>query len=765
VIACEWKRNTMNESVLESALAALHYWALGEVPTTLPEGMLEHVRRTAWQVAPTPTPTSTGWPQIEETALGSIFTRIQKQSTPKQLYLKPVALRLERDVIFPVSEQPQAYTKSALHTAITNLADQHISLAEQLEHTIVMLQTYAWGLPSPLEAVSLYDVARLHAALAAATYGSHNDQVCLIGADISGVQEFIYAIPAKGAAKQLRGRSLYLQLLTDACAHYLLHTTGMPICNVLYAGGGRLYLLAPASAIEQLDAWRNAIGSRFLSAHGGDIYLALGCIACTAEQYSSAIWRTLSDQIDQDKRRRFASLETEQFRRLFEPTPQQWENTPAEDGTDDESPLLDALSTSLQELGGDIPHAKGLRIWPTLPKPLAGNSSWQTVLASFGYSVELTDGAGKRIGAAAPDTQAPYQRLLWLGDAPADTATTFAAHRVVGTRYTVTEARRLTGPEETQLHRSNNENANLRAGDVMPFNLLAEQSCGIKRIGVLRMDVDDLGDLFGKALDRGEAKGIHQLAYTNALSSALSRFFEGWVGELCRQHNSDGKPGGVYAVYSGGDDLFLVGSWDRMPQLAQHIRNDFMRYVHGSAWLPDQQPLISLSAGITLHGGSYPLYQAADQAAEALDIAKGFTRSRHGSWNKDAITFLGRTLSWQQFAETHILYQQLNRLISDHKVPRSLLMAIQSLNERAHRSGHRNHEGVRQFAHGPWIWQGAYQLTRLAERLDRDLEEEVKDIRNRLVGREGISQRTIERAGLAARWAQLSIRENKEEGR
>ncbi len=61
----------------------------------------------------------------------------------------------------------------------------------------------------------------------------------LAGGDISGVQEFIYSIPAAGATRQLRGRSFYLQLLTEACAHHLLHETGMPLCNLLYAGGGR----------------------------------------------------------------------------------------------------------------------------------------------------------------------------------------------------------------------------------------------------------------------------------------------------------------------------------------------------------------------------------------------------------------------------------------------------------------------------------------------------------------------------------------------
>src|SRR5436189_16445 len=83
------------------------------------------------------------------------------------------------------------------------------------------------------------------------------------------------------------------------------------------------------------------------------------------------------------------------------------------------------------------------------------------------------------------------------------------------------------------------------------------------RLRILRMDVDDLGDLFGQRLRR--VTGIAGLAYTAALSAALSRFFEGWVGQLCRQANLDSSQGSVYPIYSGGDDLFIVGSWHLLP--------------------------------------------------------------------------------------------------------------------------------------------------------------------------------------------------------
>lgn len=150
----------------------------------------------------------------------------------------------------------------------------------------------------------------------------------------------------------------------------------------------------------------------------------------------------------------------------------------------------------------------------------------------------------------------------------------------ISQRYTVTEAYRWQAGDLVHYREIDSTQASeIRVGDVAPFNLLAHLSNGVPRIAVLRMDVDNLGDLFGKGLQR--PAGMGGLAVTAALSSALSRFFEGWVGELCRQRNQQGK-GGIYAVYSGGDDLFLVGSWHLIPELAQQIRNDFIRYATGT---------------------------------------------------------------------------------------------------------------------------------------------------------------------------------------
>jgi len=155
------------------------------------------------------------------------------------------------------------------------LRDAHAEegdLSIYAENLLMLMQRYAWSIPSAYYQttpdVSLYDHSRMTGALAAVLMDLSDDQISamlesshdqsteevalLVGGDISGVQDFIYTITSKGAASALRGRSFYLQLLTEAIARYTLRRLDLPVTNLIYQGGGNFYILARASDREQL---------------------------------------------------------------------------------------------------------------------------------------------------------------------------------------------------------------------------------------------------------------------------------------------------------------------------------------------------------------------------------------------------------------------------------------------------------------------------------------------------------------------------------
>lgn len=730
----------------DAALAALSYWAAGDAAVSAPAPEIDLARRAAWLLLGADPPPDGPWPALPQGPLASVFGRLRASGGRPAPLHRPLSLRLEREALFPVAGPPASLEGDAarrLAAAVADLQRRDLPATTRLEALLFALQRHAWSLPSPLEGVSRYDFARSNAALAAALAGDPASELCLIGGDLSGVQDFIYSVTAQGAARQLRGRSLYLQLLTDACAQHVLHATGMPLCNLLYAGGGRFYVLAPAGAEERLPELRRRIGAVLARAHHGALYLALGAARFPPAAYGPEVWRQVNEAMNHDKRRRFAALEAADFQRLFEPR----QPPPAAATAEDEP--LDVMGASLEGLGRALQRASFLSLQPVAPhQPRDGDLDYGRTLAALGLSARLyADVAGYR-----PDPAAG-RRLLALNDELPLEALRPGPRDVVGLRYTAAEAPLVTAEDVAGADRAASDDEEVREGQIKPFNLLAAQSEGVHRLGVLRMDVDDLGALFGAGLDRPE--GLGALALTAALSAALARFFEGWVGQLCRQINAGGR-GGVYAIYSGGDDLFLVGAWDLMPALAQRIRADFAAYVLGRPLEPGESPPITLSAGLVLVGARYPLYQAADDAARALEQAKHFTRA--DGRGKDAITFLGRTLGWEQFDEAAAWCEELRGMVAAG-APRALLMTIQRLDAAARQGRPRTRAGAEQFAYGPWVWQGAYQLARMAERSANHIRNQVADLRERLVGAAAVQARAIERAGLAARWAQLLLME------
>jgi CRISPR-associated protein Csm1 len=626
-----------------------------------------------------------------------------------------------------------------------------------LEGLYYALQKHTWCIPGAyyrsLPDVSLFDHSRTTAALATCLVDFDEPTLdellnrqrqeepiaLLVGGDLSGVQDFIYTITAQGAAKGLRGRSFYLQLLTEAIARYVLRQLELPITNLLYAGGGHFYLLAPVAAASDLKRVQVAISHKLLEHHQGNLYLALGWTETVATDFKKfdEKWSKVGQAMSRAKRQRFSELDVQTLREdVFAPYGKGGDKEHEcqvchyygpevkPDGDDDDARRICPLCDSLETLGTQLRDADYLLLGETEPddRPRAGFSD---ALAAFGLALGLTAADGSRVrqldGKPSRAVLLAMRDLENVFDAADRVAAELGCPVATGTCYTVNVTPR------------NN-------GDVATFDWLQEQSRGVKQLGVLRMDVDDLGDLFGRWM-----KGNATLSRVASLSFALSLFFEGWIGELCRAVNQK-RPDKVCAIYSGGDDLFIVGAWDVLPDLARTISTDLARFAAGNK-------LLHLSGGLTLHGGKYPLYQAAHDAEGALDAAKDLER-KNGAHNKDAFNFLGLTIPWEQYTELTQLKDELVNLTTSEDqggagVPRALLQTLGTLY--AHYL-ERSKKGKPHW--GPWMWRGAYNLSRLAER-HKHAQKRIERIRDDLKRQ---SYRYIKTIGPAARWAELLTR-------
>jgi len=165
----------------------------------------------------------------------------------------------------------------------------------------------------------------------------------------------------------------------------------------------------------------------------------------------------------------------------------------------------------------------------------------------------------------------------------------------------------------------------------------------------------------------------------------------------------------------------------------------------------------------------FPIYQAARQAGEAEEAAKSFVRNAAANGSlaeKDALTFLGQAIGWEQLDKVWPMVRQL-QMWSEAKPPkinRSLIQTLRAIDseyitglERQQRRRAQGKPGqMGQHYYGPWIWKLIYQLSRVAQQARHD---EVRDwvirLRDALVDPQG----PITTLGLVARWTELLTRD------
>jgi CRISPR-associated protein Csm1 len=702
--------------------------------------------------------------------LHAILGRVSLDEEPRTSeQVWPLApLALEEDTLFP----RDPVDSTAETRAYRALWDGFVAAVEALPGddlpTYVTglfhaLRRFTWCVPGAYYRskpdVSLYDHSRTTAALAACLTDLDDDLledllhkkqrdaplVLLVGGDVSGVQDFIYTLTARGAAKGLRGRSFYLEALTEAVARYVLRRLDLPVTNLIYAGGGRFYLLAPGAAGADLEAVRAEISRRLLDHHGGALYLALGWTPVAAAGFDREKfgdhWLKTSQAMNAAKRRRFSELDAGILHsQVFGPTGagggedgecqvchREEHVTVEHEGTDDERRICD-LCASLEDLGTDLRDGDYLLLGEVPPEETP-RGGYREALRAFGTAVGFVTAGGRPVLKLPNDTQrASLLATRDLAD-PVASAQRIAKEIAVVGGYPVASGTHYT------------VNVTPRKGDaIATFEDLQDAARGVRRLGVLRMDVDDLGDVFKWGMQKAGT-----LSRVASLSFALSLFFEGWVGQCCRAVNEKG-PDTVYAIYSGGDDLFIVGAWDVLPGLADTIRSDLVRYAAGN-------PAVHLSGGLTLHGGKYPLYQAAADAEDALDTAKDYERD-DPDHHKDAFNFLGVTIPWEDYGVLGTEQETLTALIDDG-ANRALLRTLIALYE-----GYLAAVKERGKPYwGPLMWQAAYKLQRMADR-DKDHRDAIARIRGALAYE--TFNTSIEILGPAARWADLLIRKEQQ---
>lgn len=719
---------------------------------------------------------------------------------PTPAYFHPGLLNLADDAAIHPSPTPldAAALTSVLQDTAKKFADawDKLDTPEQsagqpatatLDRFLELYRAWAWAVPAPtaVPGISLYQFFKGVVALA---YCAGPDapttpppaQVRLVAGGIPGIQTVIYTVASSAAAKGLRGRSAYIQLLGDGVVRRLCTDWHLPAANVVYVGGGNFLLLAPAALPSALAPLQAAIDDALHQQFGGDLSLVLAEREVPTADLGTAAFAgqmaALQREVATAKRRPFQHfLATEAgYDRIFGPqdhveataagccvvcqkplTAAEFKAPPHEGDAAGRHRCAQCLG--FERLARDLGQAR--RVVLSQAELAETASSWQRDLwAISGWRYELRTGeAGAQDGMTfllnQPDFWTPGADGFWL---LANTTP----------RLTAAEAAHYTAQQDD----TDDEADAFRSGAIKDFHILAEQGRGVARVGVLRMDVDNLGMLLQRGLGAATPDGPTALTLPAlaTLSQLLAIFFSGRLPEICHQVQATDPRERLYVIYAGGDDLFVVGSWDQAVALAAAVRADFARFTGAN-------PQVGLSGAVTLEGATFPLYRAAERAGAAEELTKAYTRM--DGHRKDAFALLGRVIGWEEFAEVQKWQTRFVDWIapSDPQRPpvaRGLVQRLLEIDELHRQTRAKAYKRARDFHqplpryevhYGRWMWMLSYSLARTLTRLPagpvrNEVAAAVKELQQGFLEK----PRLIEQVGLAARWAELLVRKKED---
>lgn len=496
------------------------------------------------------------------------------------------------------------------------------------------------------------------------------DNFVLIGGDVSGIQKFIYTMKSqrtKGMAKRLRGRSFYIDLLSESIAHHLLERLSLPVCNLLWCSGGHFFILAPSSFSHRIEEVEREINRVLLREFQGELFVVLGWEPGT-------VWDMIefSQFLDKCKRRLAIAKKKKGLSAIVE--------------------LEDLNITDLTCRGEEKHHT-----CPICGRDYIGDEREKCGLC------EVHEEVGKKL------TEMRYLIEVISREKPenCDLIFCFGKGSFIGWKL----CKKINGLKGDKIRVFSINSTDMKFSDkyssgfkfysgvvpvykdsntkqTMDFDALAKFSEGVERISIVRMDLDSLGKIFSAGIS--ETNRTASRIFT--LSRMLEMFFSGYLSRIaerfgvlegkkeeldlcddCREKLSkaecceaeieiqdkriytmvlddNGKPEAelickkcrqknnftplIYTTYSGGDDVFVVAPYDVGIEFAKELREEFSAYVAGNENL-------TISAGVFLSKAKFPIARGAKIAGELLDEKSKALPDKNG------ITVFGESVKWK----------------------------------------------------------------------------------------------------------------------
>ncbi len=497
----------------------------------------------------------------------------------------------------------------------------------------------------------------------------------LLGGDLSGIQNYIYQLKGtKNRAKRLRARSFYITTILESIVHWILNRYSLPISCCLTNSGGKFLLALPNTehVNNSLDNLSEDINDKLYEKFFGEVTLNMAWKdekTFLANEHGFKVYdffkhaEKIYDQLEKERYKKFNNILRKdnawdgdkfyidkniwdgykkskkacqvcskfpadlELKNKKEDDPDECSNCNQDKVTGTHLPNTEFISFGREKIN-EKSFIAFADIYVTLWRKEDG-LSWKKYNEKF-YMLK----------ALYRDNKAGKSK----NDLFAGTTHAFLANHIP-----IVEATDL-----KKLKRLETEGDEDKAEEGKPytFSNLSKLSmkeekedklAGSQLLGVLKADIDRLGLIFSRGF-----KGLIEKKNTGNLevgdrvtpsryltmSRMIELFFSGWVhGKLSDSYGVgiEKDYSKIYTVYSGGDDLLLIGPWETIIYFADELYKNFRKFTC-------ENEDITLSAGIAIVKPKTPVSQWAHLANELLECSK--------EQGRDRLTLFDTTIKW-----------------------------------------------------------------------------------------------------------------------
>ncbi|MGQ9569285.1 MAG: type III-A CRISPR-associated protein Cas10/Csm1 [Thermodesulfovibrionales bacterium] len=663
-----------------------------------------------------------GIKDYKKTRLLTIFEGISTEDKWKEDKLEAYRFRyplreLSPENIFPIdSEEYRTLDSEQASKEYRDLFSNFVYSLEKLihrqnihlwfEHFDSLFMIYASHIPAAtvgrvVPDVSLYDHSKATSAIASAIYLYHkqkgtleteeiNDydekKFLIVSGDFYGIQDFIFSEGGstnKALAKLLRGRSFTVSLISELAADMLCKEIGLTTASIVLSAAGKFTIIAPntedtknkiITVEDNINKWliKNFYGESSI----GIAFIEASCNDFTSERFR-VLWERLARELE---RKKCNKINLEKYGGVVDGYLDEFNNVlskklcpfcgkrPSHSNVENDKLLGDEKSACKIcrdhiYIGTNLVKAKRIAI-TTTNADIHGNKLKEPIFGEYQVSLDVD---GKLAKLADEGTLLKYWDISISKDRNISkdiTAKFINGYVPVYDESDLQDDRYLSGRksekkkleliEQIKVDKENKVPKTFLhiAKKALNFTYRPDKFTGVEALGILKADVDNLGLIFACGLKR---LSLSRLA---TLSRQMNNYFSIYLPYILSTKEEFKN---IYTVFGGGDDLFLIGPWNRIIDFAQFLSDKFKEYACGNSQ-------ITISVGISINKPDEPIQSISERAEDALKKSKGN--------NRDSITIFDEAVKWKDFMELNKIKNTIGAWLDNGIINNAMLFRL-----------------------------------------------------------------------------------------